>query len=171
MECAAREMGKSIQMSKSRNFRLAPAELIMEPWDTSEILAEDIGQYASYSKGHAEKEVEPLLTVKHVHVQYDQDYPMPLEVDAPIRLEMLCKMHQQSLTSFQSLAIDGCLAELQFAKVPDVDLLLKNFSTRNSRASYDLPLDRNGFVCHLVNLVSAMIVVYSYPLTYAAPEH
>lgn len=43
---------------------------------------------------------------------------------------------------------------LRFVQVPDVDSIFRDGKTRLDFARYRLPQDRNGFLSHLVNLVS-----------------
>jgi hypothetical protein len=77
------------------------------------------------------------------------------DVDAAVRLEMTCTMHVQSMTRCQALYMDGVTAILRFVQTPDVDSIFRDAKTRIDYAHYNLPKDRNGFVCHLVNLVSS----------------
>lgn len=79
------------------------------------------------------------------------------DVDPPLKLEMTCRMYQQSLNRYQALYIHCPFAVLRFIEVPDVNSIFLNQKARVGIASYTFPRDRNGFVCHLINLVSGRV--------------
>lgn len=105
---------------------------------------------------HSDISGKPLLTVKIPKVKYDEPGVFVEEFDPALRIEMTCRMYQHSLLQYQALYIDGGYAYLRFIQVPDINSTFRNNKSRIAFASYSLPRDRDGFVRHLVQLVSSL---------------
>jgi hypothetical protein len=99
------------------------------------------------------------MTVKHNKVLFGRDAAKPGDTDPAVRLEMACEMYLRSITSYQALITDGAVAVLRFSKAPDADSIFIDGKSRLDFARYRFPEDRNGFVCHLVNLVSSIQLI------------
>jgi hypothetical protein len=87
-------------------------------------------------------------------MNFDERYPKTSDADPALRLEMACNMEHHSLTHYQGLIIDGLKATLRFVQVPGIDSISADRKSRVDFARYRFPRDRNGFICHMVNLVS-----------------
>jgi hypothetical protein len=168
MNVAAEQMNTPLEVRRSTINYLEPANVAIKPYNT-QVIVDTSGKSTS---DHADTKVKeypkPLLTVKSTRIEFDALYPTASDIDPGVRLEMACIMLKRSMTRYQALYIDGTYAFLRFVQVPDVDLIFRNNKSRIDSARYGFPEDRNGFVCHLVNLVRKKLAQCS--LTSAVEE-
>ena len=99
------------------------------------------------------------MLLRSSRVDFQKSHVLASDADPPVRLEMACRMHLRSTTRYQALYIDGITAALRFVQVPDVESIFRDRQSHIGFAQYTFPKDRNGFVCHLINLVRVMRLV------------